>query len=386
MIEPVVAALPPAEKFATLRSFVNTIVEKIGACVESVCARTNELSDGGVRYPLTEEPTPGDGSSVQIAPGVHWLRMPLQPPLRWINVWALQDGDGWTIVDTGVWSVETESSWDLALAHLMQGQRVHRVIATHLHPDHCGMAGWLTERFAARLWMSRLEYLTCRVMAADVQTAVPPEGVAFYRAAGWDDEALDHYRTRFGYFGRQIYPLPSGYRRLLDGETIPIGENRWIVTMGNGHSPEHACLYCPERKLLISGDQVLPRISSNVSVYPTEPDANPLRDWMNSLRHLRERIADDTLVLPAHNSPFLGIHERLDHLYSHHEEGLARLLEHLHNPCRVVDVFPVLFRKVARDTLHMATGEAVAHLNYLKALGKATGTPDDAGVVLWQAT
>ena len=339
----------------------------------------------GVRYPLAQEPTPGDGSSVLIAPGIHWLRMPLPAPLRWINVWALEDGDGWTIVDTGIWSPETAASWQHAFAGLMHGKSVRRVLVTHMHPDHCGMAGWLTERFSARLWMTRLEYLTCRLMASDKEAA-PHSVLDFYRAAGWNEDELAHYRSRFGYIGRQIYPMPSGYRRLVDGECLQIGENSWKVIVGNGHSPEHACLYCPARKIFISGDQVLPKISSNISVFPTEPDANPLKDWMDSLRRLGPQLSGDTLCLPAHNSPFLDVHNRLGQLLTHHEASLSTLLASLRDPCSVIDVFSILFKKpITRDTIHMATGEALAHLNYLKALGKVSSVKDDAGVLQWQA-
>jgi glyoxylase-like metal-dependent hydrolase (beta-lactamase superfamily II) len=262
---------------------------------------------------------------------------------------------------------------------------VVRVISTHMHPDHCGMAGWITERYAVRLWMTRLEYLTCRLMAADTGHVAPAEGIAFYRGAGWDEGFIEHYRTKFGYFGKQIYPLPSEYRRIVDQERIEIGANQWIVTVGNGHSPEHACLYCPTRKLLISGDQVLPRITSNVSVYPTEPDANPLLDWLDSLRRIRASIPDDVLVLPSHNSPFLGLHSRLNQLLEHHENSLELLQNLLIEPQCVVDVFKVLFKRpITAELMNMATGEAIAHLNYLTALGRAAKDRDATGVWLWR--
>jgi glyoxylase-like metal-dependent hydrolase (beta-lactamase superfamily II) len=339
-----------------------------------------------VRYPLANEPRAGDGSAVEMAPGVLWLRMPLAGPLRWINVWALADRDGWTIVDTGVLSEATIAGWQHAFQGVLQNEPVTRVIATHMHPDHCGMAGWLTERFAVRLWMSRLEYLTCRLMAADTGHEAPSEGTAFFEAAGWSEDFVAHYRTKFGYFGKQIHPLPSEYRRIVDEERIQIGAHEWIVVVGSGHSPEHACLYCPERQLLISGDQVLPRISSNVSVYPTEPDANPLKDWLGSLKRIKTRIPDDVLVLPAHNSPFLGLHARLDQLLDHHQTGLERLLELLGEPQRVVDVFKVLFKRpISADVMSMATGEAVAHLNYLASTGQAVRERDSSGVWRWRA-
>jgi glyoxylase-like metal-dependent hydrolase (beta-lactamase superfamily II) len=342
-------------------------------------------SGSAVRYPLTEEPRPGDGTAVEVAPGVLWLRMPLAGPLRWINVWALADGRGWTLVDTGLLSPETIAGWQSAFKGALQDKPVVRVIVTHMHPDHCGMSGWLAERFDARLWMSRLEYLTCRLMAADTGRKAPPEGVDFYQAAGWDTEFIEHYRTKFGYFGKQIYPLPSAYRRIVDEERLSIGDHEWVVVVGNGHSPEHACLYCPERKLLISGDQVLPRISSNVSVYPTEPDSNPLHDWLTSLERLKARIPHDVLVLPSHNSPFLGLHERLDQLLEHHRYSLEQLLAELSGRQRVVDVFKVLFKRpVTADIMNMATGEAVAHLNYLLFKNQAARERDPSGVWRWR--
>jgi glyoxylase-like metal-dependent hydrolase (beta-lactamase superfamily II) len=341
-------------------------------------------SDGGVRYPLTKEPETGDGSVVEVAPGVLWLRMPLAGPLRWINVWALADKEGWTVVDTGVHSAGTIAGWQQAFQGALQGKPVVRVIVTHMHPDHCGTAGWLGERFDARLWMTRLEYLTCRLMAAD--TKVPAEGINFFRAAGWDAEFIEHYRTKFGYFGKQIYPLPLAYRRIVDQERILIGAHEWIVVVGNGHSPEHACLYCPERQLLISGDQVLPRISSNISVYPTEPDSNPLMDWLTSLERIKTLVPDSVLVLPSHNSPFFGLHARLDQLLEHHRRSLDQLIAHLALPQRVVDVFAVLFKRpISAEIMSMATGEAVAHLNYLLFSQQAARERDSAGVWRWRS-
>ena len=218
-----------------------------------------------LNYPIEPEPQTGDGSAIEIAPGVLWLRMPLFASLPWINVWAIAEEAGWTIVDTGLHSLKTIDAWQAAFAGPLGGAPVLRVVVTHMHPDHCGMAGWITERFKAPLCMSRLEYLTCRLMAADTGRKAPEEGIAFYRAAGWDAPALERYKDKFGSFGQMIYPLPASYHRISDGDALRFGAHEWTVAVGNGHSPEHACLHCPELKLFISGDQVLPRISSNVS-------------------------------------------------------------------------------------------------------------------------
>ncbi len=321
-----------------------------------------------------------------MAPGVLWLRMPLFAALPWINVWAIADRDGWAIVDTGLKSPATIDAWQQAFSQALDGSTVTRVLVTHMHPDHCGMAGWLAERFKARLWMSRLEYLSCRLMAADTGRSAPADGISFYHAAGWNEEALERYKAKFGSFGEMIHPLPASYQRLSDGDCLRLGAHDWRVVVGSGHSPEHACLYCPELKLLISGDQVLPRISSNVSVYPTEPEANPLGDWLNSLAAIKQRIPDDVLVLPAHNSPFKGLHARIDELIESHHTGLARLESALSVPRRAVDVFGALFaRPINPGVLGMATGEAVAHLNYLWSSGRAIRERDGDGIWWWRA-
>jgi glyoxylase-like metal-dependent hydrolase (beta-lactamase superfamily II) len=245
------------------------------------------------------------------------------------------------------------------------------------------MSGWLTRQHDCRLWTTRLEYITCRMLVADTGREAPVDGVRFYRSAGWDDAALEHYRARFGGFGKAVHALPDSYRRVVDGEDLMIGGTLWRAVIGRGHSPEHLCLYAPALSALISGDQVLPRISSNVSVFPTEPDADPLREWLESLAAIKERVPDDVLVLPSHNEPFRGLHARLEALIDGHERRLARVLEELAQPKRAVDVFGALFRRpVGLEMLGMATGESIAHLNCLLGRGVALREPDAAGV-LW---
>ena len=333
------------------------------------------------------ESPPPSGETIEVAPGVLWIRMPLPFVLNHINLWAIADGERWTVVDTGVRSPETTSAWRQLREGSLGGRGLSRVIVTHMHPDHVGMAGWLTRRSGCRLWMTRLEYLTCRVLVADTGRDAPEDGTRFYRRAGWNDEGIEHYRARFGEFGNGVYALPDSFRRIVDGEVIRVGEHDWQVITGNGHSPEHACLYCPTRKLLISGDQVLPRISSNVSVHPTEPDADPLGDWLASLRKLKSAVPDDVLVLPAHNLPFRGLHARLDDLAAGHLEALARLRGLLVEPRRVIDLFGALFsRPIDSPNLQsMATGETLAHLNRLVAQREATVEVDADGVAWYTA-
>jgi glyoxylase-like metal-dependent hydrolase (beta-lactamase superfamily II) len=255
-----------------------------------------------------------------------------------------------------------------------------------MHPDHIGMAGWLTRKFQCRMWISRLEYLMCRSLAADTGREAPADALTFYKAAGWDEDAIETYRARFGGFGRGLHALPDSFQRLSDGDQVRIGDHTWVVVVGSGHSPEHACLWCPELKVLISGDQVLPKISSNVSVFPTEPEGDPLTDWLESLARIKARVPDDVLVLPAHNDPFHGLHARIDHLIAGHERGLSRLRQLIAEPKRAVDVFHVLFRRrIDANLLGMATGESLAHLNCLIARGQAVRETDPAGVAWYRA-
>ena len=337
-------------------------------------------------YPFETGPTPGTGEAVEVAPGVMWLRMPLGGALQFINVWAIADGEGWCVVDTGMQTRDTSQAWRTAFKDALGGKPITRVIVTHLHPDHIGLAGWMTRKFQCRLWMTRLEYLQCRMLVADTGREAPEDGMRFYKAAGWDEDALENYRARFGGFGKAIYQLPDSYRRLNDGDEFDIGGHMWRIVTGNGHSPDHACLYCPELKLLISGDQVLPRISSNVSVFPTEPDADPLTDWMTSCAKVKAAVPDEVLVLPAHNDPFHGLHARLDHLIAGHERSLGRLEKSLAEPKRAVDVFGALFtRPIGPELVGMATGESLAHINCLIERGKAVAEADADGVIWYRA-
>jgi glyoxylase-like metal-dependent hydrolase (beta-lactamase superfamily II) len=337
-------------------------------------------------YPLGEPPEAGVAR--EIAPGVNWVRMPLPFALKWINLWLLEDGDGWTIVDTGIAMEQTREYWRAIFEAKLDGRPVKRVICTHMHPDHMGLAGWICRKFGATLWMSRLEYITGRMLVADTGREAPEEGVAFYRAAGWDEDALDSYKVRFGGFGKAVSKVPDAYKRISDGDVIEIGGRLWCVITGNGHCPEHACLWQPELKLFISGDQVLPRISSNVSVFPTEPDGDPLADWIASCNKLLEKVPNDVLVLPAHNEPFHGLHERLQNLIDGHEKALARVLNRIRQePRRAIDLFGALFaRKIGPDLIGMATGEAIAHANCLIGRGLARRTADSEGVIRYAAT
>jgi len=330
-------------------------------------------------YPFEKRPELGE--TIEVVPGVHWIRMRLPMQLNHINLWLLEDGDGWTVVDSGIRNEETANAWKQLFAGPMGGKPVKRVIVTHMHPDHIGLAGWLVRKFDVELWITRTEFLMCRNLVADTGQEAPQEGVRFYRAAGWNDELIEHYKARFGGFGHGVYKLPNSYRRIGEGNEFVIGGRTWRIVTGNGHSPEHACLWCPEAGLVISGDQLLPRISSNVSVHPTEPEANPLQDWLDSCNKLKGVLPSDVLVLPAHNEPFRGAHLRLQELIDDHENNMEKLVTLCAEPKRALDVFPALFRaKITQGVYGMATGESVAHLNCLRTRGRMDRDCDAAGV------
>jgi glyoxylase-like metal-dependent hydrolase (beta-lactamase superfamily II) len=332
-----------------------------------------------IAYEFAKRPEAGE--TMAIAPGIVWLRMPLPFALGHINLWLLEDGDGWVIVDTGVDVEETRAVWEKTFAGVMRDRPVNRVLVTHLHPDHVGCAGWLTDYFDVPLWMSREEYFLCRILVADTGRKTPREGDCFYTAAGFEPDQMAYYHKMFGMFGKYVAGLPESFTRLKDGDKLQIGDRSWEVIVGRGHSPEHACLYCGETNVLISGDQLLPTISSNVSVYPTEPGADPLADWLDSLGTLKSRIAADVLVLPAHGKPFRGAHERLDALIAEHVDCLGKLEAICAEPKRAVDVFPALFKsEINKNNMIMATGESIAHLNYLTNQGRVTVERDDDGV------
>jgi glyoxylase-like metal-dependent hydrolase (beta-lactamase superfamily II) len=335
----------------------------------------------GLTYPWSRGANPTPGEPQQIAEGVYWARFAMPISLDHINLWLLEDEDGWTVVDTCLNIPSARETWEQLFSGFMQGKPVKRVICTHLHPDHVGLAGWLTERFDCELWMSREEFLMCRAMTADTGRPAPEVAIRFYKAAGYDEEQLEDYRKKFGNFGRAIAPLPDSFRRLVDRETITIGDRYWQVIIGSGHSPEHATLYCPALKLLISGDQVLPRITPNVSVFPTEPHGDPLKEWLGSSARLREMLPDDLLVLPAHEAPFYGLHVRMNQLIGGHKRDLGKLWDYLAEPRRAVDCFPALFkREIGGGSMGLATGETLAHLNCLLGRRSITFTTDSEGV------
>lgn len=326
----------------------------------------------GLTYPLGAR-TPGLGESIALRGGVHWVRVPMGGALDHINCWLVEDGARTTLVDTGLNIPDAREAWErLVAAPLLARYPIGRVICTHFHPDHIGLAGWFAAKPDTDIWMTRGEWLTARLVTVDLRDEVPADQVAFWRAAGWDEGQIDAMRARgFRRMADLVAPLPQGYRRIVDGETIAIGDGAWRVVTGSGHCPEHACLWYEAEGLLISGDQILPRISSNVSLVVSEPEADPLGEWLASIDKLL-MLPDDLLVLPAHGDPFTGLHVRLAGLRDEHLKRLDILHAHLSEPRRAVDCFGRMFRRVIEhESLWLATGETLAHLRRLEVEGRA---------------
>ena len=328
-------------------------------------------SHKGLTYPLGRR-SPSEGELIEIAAGVGWARLPIPGSLRHINVWVLEDGDGVVLVDTGLDIEPCREAWERLFEGPLAGRKVTRVLVTHFHPDHLGLAGWLCRRFAAPLLMTRGEWTFGRMLATDVRDAPPAEALAWWRAAGWEEERIQAEAAKgWGRFASVVSPVPVGHVRLSDGDGVAIGARRWRIVVGSGHCPEHACLVDDEAGLMIAGDQVLPRITSNVSLGLSEPEGDPLGEWLASIAKLRA-LPGDLLVLPSHGEPFTGLHARLDALAGGHRDRLDALHARLGEPRRAVDCFPVLFaRKIEDGSMGLATGEALAHLRRLEVEGRA---------------
>jgi glyoxylase-like metal-dependent hydrolase (beta-lactamase superfamily II) len=353
----------------------------------SLAGAGEAYSHRGLHYPLGRR-GPGTGEIIALADGVGWARLPMPGSLKHINVWLLDEadeaGDGVAIVDTGIDLPASREAWEALFAGALAGRRVTRILCTHFHPDHIGLAGWLAERFGVKLWMTRGEWLFARMLTSDVREAPPAEALAYWRAAGWCEARIDAEAAKgWGRFAAWVSPVPVSFVRIEDGDALRIGAREWRVVVGSGHCPEHACLVDAAGGLMIAGDQVLPRITSNVSLSLSEPEADPLGDWLASIAKLKALPAD-LLVLPSHGEPFTGLHARLDTLAAGHADRLEALHAHLAEPRRAVDCFSILFGRAIDDgLLGLATGEALAHLRHLEVGGRARRAVRDG--VHWYA-
>ncbi len=337
-----------------------------------------------LEYPFNAV-TPEFGTTVEVADGVRWIRMPLPMELDHINLYLLEDDDGWWIVDTGIKYDPIQMYWQRIFDNELQGKPIKGVIVTHNHPDHVGQAGWLCEQFKVPLYMTFGEYYFARGFANFHTDSWYWATEQYFRGMGFTEDALAALQKNMKGYSHIIAPVPGAFTRIQEGSEFVIAGRTWRVVIGSGHSPEHACLLCEELGVLCSGDQVIPRISSNISVMPTEPLANPLQNWLQSLEDLK-KLSQDLLVLPAHNTPFKGLHTRLEQLLEHHHEHLQAIEQACVQPHTALELLPVMFRRdLNAAQVAMAAGECVAHLNYLVYANKLERQQDSAGVYRYRS-
>lgn len=333
-----------------------------------------------ISYPVENLPTVG--TTIPVADGIEWLRMPLPFALDHVNLWLLADAQDGTAefaaVDTGIALDAVKEAWQSVLASLPSKRRLTRQIVTHFHPDHLGLAAWLQAETGAALWMTQGDYLTAQVIAADLAPFDVASMLAFFRQHGLDEARLTALEQRGNAYRRGVPAIPATFHRLSDGDTLTIGAHSWRVIVGYGHAPEHASLYCAtlgsatgsesSSGVLIAGDMLLPRISTNISAYAANPQGDPLGLFLQSIERLTALPAD-TLVLPAHGSPFRGLHARVAELQAHHAARCADLLVACSaRPQTAAALLPRLFGRPIDDPHQtmFAMGEAIAHLNYLE--------------------
>lgn len=328
------------------------------------------------------ETPPQEGEAIEIADGVLWMRLPLPMALDHVNVYALADADGWTVVDTGFYSKRGVRLWQQLLVGPLAGRHVRRVLVTHHHPDHIGMAGWFQSEHGAELLTSRTAWLLARMLWLDEQERPNAETLRHWQRAGMAPSILqERAQARPFNFADCVYPMPLGYTRIADGQTLQLGGRTWDVHLGGGHAPDHLTLWSQDDDLVIAGDQIIASISSNIGVYATEPDADPLGDWLHSCERFKSIAQERHFVLSGHKLPFTGLPARLGQLIENHHAALNRLYEALTEPLSAGDVLDILFKRtLSAGEYGLGLVEAIAHLNHLAATGRAVYTDDADGV------
>jgi glyoxylase-like metal-dependent hydrolase (beta-lactamase superfamily II) len=349
------------------------------------------LLEQELHYPLGDA-LPAKGHSLQVADGVQWLRMSLPFALDHINLWLLRDSidgvDGWTVVDCCLDNASAREQWVQVFEHCLAGLPVLRVIATHMHPDHLGLAHWLCAYWQVPLWISATDYHTAHTLISTIDSHDGAQAIAFFQSHGLQDESVHAaLKDRRFQFGHMVPALPAQFVRLIDGMRVRIGGHDWHCISGHGHAPEHIALHCPAMNVLISGDMVLPRISSNISVYDSEPEGNPLQLFLDSLKRYAA-LAPDCLVLPSHGKPFTGLHQRIAQLQHHHAERLQDLMDHCPTQgMSANDVLPVLFKRALdAQQATFALGESLAHLHLLWHAGDLSRQRDVDGIYRFKPT
>ena len=337
-----------------------------------------------IKFPFSQKPQ--GYNPVVIDEGILWFRLPLPMALDHVNVFAFEEENGWTIIDTGFHTKKGVEIWRQIILNHFQSKPITRIIITHYHPDHIGMAGWFKSEFNSEILTTRISWLFARMLVLDVQEYHSQESISYFQKAGLINEALEEKKkTRPFNFADVVHQIPPGFTRISEGDLIPIGKRNWRVKIGNGHAPSHATFWSEDGSMCIGGDQFLPEITPNIGVYASEPDANPLKDWLDSCHKFYECTNNETLILTGHKAPFMGVKERLEELIKHHSDCLTNLVSILDQPKTAIDCFEILFgRRIPEREFGLATAEAYAHLNYLWHEEKIIRKIDKNGAYNWQ--
>jgi len=340
----------------------------------------DKTPESGLVFPFATPPQPG--GVIEVAPGILWARLPLPFSLDHVNVYLIEDGGGFAVLDTGIGNTRTKQAWEAIFAGPLAGQTLTRVIVTHFHPDHIGLAGWFVERFDLPLQMSQTDYLMGLNLHLDPGALDAEPFRQFYIRHGLDPLTTGKVVTQGHGYLKMLTGLPSTFGRLIAGERLRIGKRELSVLSGGGHAPEQLMFYCGAENIFLSADQVLAFISPNVSVWAVDPEGDPLAIYLRSLDSLRGALPDDALVLPGHQLPFRGLHTRIDELEQHHEKRCLAIIAACRTaPRSAAEVVPVLFRR-ALDPHQMgfAFSEVLAHVNYLLRQGRLVAADDAGGV------
>jgi glyoxylase-like metal-dependent hydrolase (beta-lactamase superfamily II) len=342
-------------------------------------AKSN-MPENKLIHPFPVAPTPGE--TIEVAPGILWIRLPLPFRLNHINIYVIEDDDGWAILDTGIANETTRSVWEALVSGPLAGRKLSRLIVTHFHPDHIGLAGWLAERFDLPLLTSQTSYLGCLNISLSPGALDAAPYRDFYLRNGLDPETTMRVTTQGHGYLKMVAPLPPIFERIVAGDQLKIGKRRFDVLTGDGHAPEQVMLYCAEENLFLAADQVLAKITPNVSVWAVDPTGDPLGLYLRSLRDLAKRLPADALVLPGHELPFFGLHTRASELIAHHEKRCAAIADFCTSrPCAAAEFVPVIFHH-ALDSHQMsfAFSEVQAHVNYMLREGRLAWVESTGGV------
>lgn len=328
-----------------------------------------ESGQGSLVYPFSAPPD--IGRAIEVAPGIFWARVPLPFRLNHVNVYLIEDGDGWAVVDTGLDYEAGRAAWESLLAEPMGGRPITRIIVTHLHPDHIGLAGWLCRKFDAPMLTAQSSYLGCLNVALRPGTLTDGAYRDFYLHNGFDAATMEQINTEGHAYLWKVAPLPLTFSRLMPGDALDIGGHRFSVLMGEGHAVDQIMLHCEAENLFLAADQVLAKITPNVSVWPVEPDGDPLGLYLRSLEEIKAAVSDDALVLPGHQLPFYRLHTRCDELVAHHFARCDAIRKAcLQRPHSAAELVPVLFHiELDAHQMGFAFSEVMAHVNYMARRG-----------------